>query len=124
MRAVAKMKKEVLQLPTNQPGIIVIYSTSSILFFLYKPEDIMAVLAEVVQNYPSIYALVFKFSYLGPLHKTHEIYQTGESKLIGSTMAGLNTQIAVVNNPAFSMTLPPTTVDKIQKALTQLSSMQ
>lgn len=116
-RAIGKLQKEIDQLPRDKPGLVVIPTTGSALFFYYRPEDIIRVLAEEMLNYPHVFALVLTQNHLGAPAREAPIMDVEPHAFINKTMAdGSNEQIVIVSNQAFALVVSETTLKKVHKA--------
>ena len=116
-RARVKISDKIKQLPRNEPGIIVIYVTETLMLVTHNLNQIMLDIEKELHKYPQLYCVVL-FSQMGESGKDlPKVVRVKNHLFIAQKRGDLVVERKVVIfNPAFKLRLGKLTVDMINQS--------
>lgn len=102
IRAIEKIKGKLSQLPATEPGIIVIPTTQSGLFWRYNVESIVNFLSAKISAYPKVFCVVLTDGFFDGVMDESYAISTSEYAYVNRHIKGVSERVIVIFNDSYS----------------------
>jgi len=112
-RVLNRLEEELKQLPSDKPGLVVLWNNHNLLFFLHRIEEIIERVANKISSHPNVYGVALNQN-IGLAKPENGFAQIDEHLWISNTGRDLTTRnTLLVRNNFFNLPLTDTAEQKL-----------
>jgi hypothetical protein len=112
-RVINSIRRELDQLPTDKPGIVILWNNHNLLFFLNYISTIISKVVDKIATYPNLLCVALNYDY-GITNPETKVVEIDEHLFVSNTGRDLITKVSlVIQNKSFNLPLAKSTKEKL-----------